>query len=166
VTINESVIQGVLMRYAMDEKNHVLTIPNSTVLYRWEADLISVTSAGLAHEYEVKISLADYRRDFDKKWKHMSLKDQLWQGPNYFWYVTHGFDIDPPEYAGWIDIVCSTRSGLLLAEVRKQAPRLHTRKVTDKQQATIGRLLAYRLKNMYRTVYVEEWCKNNRRPRD
>lgn len=158
--LTESVIQAVLLRYTLDEKHHVLAVPNSTVLFNWEADLVSVTKAGLVHEYEVKLSLADYRRDFGKKWKHASLQDQMWRSPNYFWYVTSGFEIEPPEYAGWLEIV-DTRSGRgLIVHNHKEAPRLHSKKVTEKQTETIGHLLAYRLKNLYHSVYENKWYGN------
>ena len=33
----------------------------------WEADLIRVMKSGFWHEYEIKLSVADYRNDFQKK---------------------------------------------------------------------------------------------------
>lgn len=157
--MNEQIVQSVLLRYALDEKHHVLAVPNSTVLFRWEADMASITQAGLVHEYEVKVSLADYRRDFGKKWKHDNLQNWHYRSPNYFWYVTYGFEIEPPEYTGWLEVVERTRGRGLSVKVRKEAPRLHKEKVTDKQKETVGRLLAYRLKNMYHSVYEDKWHK-------
>ena len=151
--MNENVMQGVLMRYALDEKRHELAIPNMTTLYNWESDLLSVTRSDLVHEYEIKLSLSDYRRDFDKKWKHISLNHTAYRRPNYFWYVTYQVEIDPPDYAGWMIV---EDHGLRVV-VKRDAPRLHTDKIRPGDKENIGRLLAYRLKNVYRSFYIEDW---------
>ena len=153
--MTEQVMQGVLMRYVLDEKSHQTAIPNMTTLYNWEADLLSVTRADLVHEYEIKLTAADYRRDFhDKKFKHISLQNEAYHRPNYFWYVTYQLDIEPPDYAGWMAIEPSLR-----IVIKRDAPRLHSGKIMESQKQDIGRLLAYRLKNVYLSLHVAEWRK-------
>lgn len=180
--VTESVIQAVLMRYAMEEKKHEFAIPNVTLIYPWEADTVSVTSSWLAHEYEIKISLADFRADRRKKAKHSDLewrftnKDRprdpetktqkyLFERgiidlkplvPNYFWYVT-SFEVDRaelPPYAGWMMIEWHKKRGVFIVQTKKNAPRLHMDKMMEADRVRLGRWLAFKLTNMYRTTYL------------
>lgn len=43
----------------------------------YEADILAVSRAGYAYEYEIKISQADFRADLKKKCKHASLSGQV-----------------------------------------------------------------------------------------
>ena len=140
-------VQAALMTWVMDDKHHAFAIPNSqsVLSWTWEADLLSVTRAGLFHEYEIKLNKSDYKRDFSKRYKHKCLKSRSgWRIPCYFWYVTCGFDIDPPDYTGW----ARCRAGEIIVE--KPAPRLDGRRLRDGDYQTAARLLSYRLKNTYR----------------
>ncbi len=144
--ISERVIQTVLIHRAMEEKHHDLAIPNTREIFTHEADLLSVTKAGLVHEYEIKIDWHDYLADF-KKHKHHAMKNGYAYKANYFWYVTWGFAIEPPEYAGWIRI--EKGDDKLICRVEKDAPRLHDRKLSEKLKLQIGRALSYRLMHQY-----------------
>lgn len=147
--ISETIMQAILMRWAMGN-NHIYAVPNSTVIYPWESDLISVTKALYAHEYEIKISMADYKKDAEKKWKHLSLQlGDLRNTPNYFWYATYEFDIEPPDHAGWIKVNYDERRFNYHVEIRKDAPRLCTQKVSEAKTAQIAKLLSWRLANIY-----------------
>lgn len=153
--MTESVMQSVIMRYALDRKNHQLAIPNITTMYNWESDLVSVTRADLVHEYEIKLTISDYKRDFThKKRKHLFIENPAYHKPNYFWYVTYQIEIEPPNYAGWMTIDDNLR-----ISVRREAPRLHTNKIKQSDKMDIGRLLSYRLKNVYKQTYIEGWYK-------
>lgn len=150
--VTERDVQAKLMRSILLGKNHKAAIPNSTQLFWHEADLISVTKAGLVHEYEIKLNRADYNREFTsrtKKRKHWFLEKQISQSPNYFWFVTYDFDIDPPEYCGWIKLL----EGGWLKEM-KNAPRLHDGKWDDEKVAKIARLLSFRLMKVYEDGHV------------
>jgi hypothetical protein len=147
--ISEIVMQAIIMNWAMNEKQHLYVVPNSTVIYPWESDLISVTKALYSHEYEIKISRSDYRKDAEKKWKHMSLQlGDIRNTPNYFWYATYGFDIEPPAHAGWIQITPGAKRHNLT--VMKEAPRLCEKKMSDQQQHSLARLLSFRITDYYR----------------
>ena len=149
--ISEIVMQAIIMDWAMNEKNHLYVVPNSTVIFPWESDLISVTKALFSHEYEIKISKADYKKDAEKKWKHMKLNGLgVWSNniPNYFWYATYGFDIEPPDHAGWIQITPGAKRHNLT--VKKEAPRLCEKKISDQQKSSIARLLSFRITDYYR----------------
>jgi hypothetical protein len=51
---------------------HKYILENSYV-YEWESDFFSITSSGYAQEIEVKISLSDFKADFNKINKHKIL---------------------------------------------------------------------------------------------
>ena len=100
--INEKVIQTLVMAWAIYEKQHEAVLPNNTSIFAWEADVISVTKAGFMHEFEVKCTRADYKRDF-KKIKHHYFVHGFgrWSAPHYFWYaMPKGIIVDIPKYAG------------------------------------------------------------------
>lgn len=156
MAINEKRIQAYLMVNLMDKLNHILIAPNITNVYRWECDLLSVTRALYAHEFEIKISLSDYRREFiEKKWKHSILRApslRLYNlrpiSPNYYWMVS-SFDISSelPDYAGWIQV--NDLGDRLDLWVKKAAPRLQSSKMTEKQQDSITRVISYRIKDLW-----------------
>lgn len=147
---SEKTLQAAVMLWAMSAKQHQLVIPNSNTLFRWEADLITVTRSGLAHEYEMKVTPADYKRDAGKTDKHRTLKGG--GAASYFWYVTC-FDIAPPQHAGWLLVY--ERSDQWLVEVKKEAPRLCDRKIADEQRLIIARLLSWRLTNYFGRFFTE-----------
>lgn len=145
--VTEKTIQAVLMEWAMRSR-HECVVPNTTLVLPWEADLISLTKAGLVHEYEVKISLSDFKADARKTRKHFLLQNG--RGPSYFWYATYGFDIEPPAYAGWLRVYEKEHlPGNYFAEVKKSAPRLHTNKLPERRMAQVLRSLSWRLVNLY-----------------
>lgn len=106
-------------------KGHRLVVPNTHAL-GWEADLVSLTKAGLANEYEIKLTRADYRADAKKTAKHKALRTGQ-HAANYFWYVTPpGLDVDPlPKHAGHIEV--GQDDAWVDCRVVKRAPRLHAR---------------------------------------
>lgn len=65
--------QNFLYHYA-NIKAHT-GIATNIYLYAWESDIVSVTKAGYVYEYEIKLSMADFKKDFDKKEKHQTLKN-------------------------------------------------------------------------------------------
>ena len=152
--MNESKMQAILMDYVMEKKRHQFAIPNLTSLYRWEADLISATRAWFVHEFEIKISKSDFVADSKKIWKHLQLKTDYkgWRSPNYFWYAINGFTVeveDVPEYAGLLQIKWHENFKRYDVTVIKSAPRLHLKKMTEKERMNVNRWLGYKLKNMY-----------------
>ena len=144
--MTEREVQRILFSRALFEKHHDIAIPN-TYLYDWESDFISVTRAGYVHEYEIKVTLSDFKADSKKESKHTRLSKSHLCGrgrvPNYFWYVTT-FDLDialVPEYAGLL----RTRGGYIYCV--KEAPRINGSKITDKQIIDSTRRLSHKLYN-------------------
>ena len=123
--MNESIVQQALARYLLTKKAHKPVVPNIKSIFAWECDLLSITQAGLLHEWEIKLSKSDFKRDKVKVAKHKRLASRKGWIPSYFWYVTYKLDgLDIPDYAGWIEFANSEFI------VRKNAPRLHDRKAS------------------------------------
>ena len=172
ITMTEKTVQTLLLDYTMQSAAHRIALPNVTDngqprIADWEMDLLSVNRSGFSNEYEIKLSRSDYLKDRQKEAKHanllstytMSRKEKGWKlhnnTPNYFWYVTYGFEIEPPDYAGWMAVnVCEDyRRNYLVLKMKKKAPRLHAGLVGDERMIMMGRLLAYRLSHAYRKLY-------------
>jgi len=120
----------------------------------WEADVLRVLKSGYWHEYEIKLSVSDYRADFQKKvtgWKSDSARKHnlyksdavLWHrdiyGPAYrnskaiipkpatFHFVTPAGLLDGivlPEHVGLIEVAERARGAGLDCKTKKRAPRL------------------------------------------
>lgn len=153
--ITEQAAQARLMQWALDGLNHILTVTNPKTFYQWECDLLSITPARFVHEYEIKRTMPDYHADFaNKARKHIALGHKFNEyRPNYFWFVTCDLAIEPPAYAGWIYLI-DTGSRIDL-RVKKPAPRLHNKKLSDKYMEKFGRLACYRLKNIYVNQFLD-----------
>jgi len=185
IKVNEKTIQALLLDYTMQSAAHRIALPNVTNrayprVTDWEVDLLSVNQSGFANEYEIKLSRADYLKDKLKIQKHVVLEGAYLVSrkykdvkshtntPNYFWYVTYGFEIDPPPYAGWISIEKHERRDrdYLELNIKKRAPLLHAGKVEEERLIAIGRLLSYRLSHAYRSLHKYFERKENPLPAD
>jgi hypothetical protein len=147
----EGHIQAALANWAMNGHNHTFFINNSNTLFSWEADFLSVTAAGFVHEFEIKLSLSDYKRDA-LKWKHQHIGSPT-RSPAYFWYATHGFDIEPPSNAGWVSVYQDPKLLYWHVEVKKEAPRLNTWKVDDHFKKHSMRIISFMVLNLMMKHY-------------
>ncbi|KKL72355.1 hypothetical protein LCGC14_2085700 [marine sediment metagenome] len=147
--MTERDIQNILYRH-LKKLGHTMITPNVKGIFTgyWEADIISVTKAGIVNEFEIKTLLADYWADFkNKPGKHYDLKASLrcddYEVPSYFYYVTNGFTIYDdglPEYAGNIRITRRIEGdGYWITTLRK-APKLTKEKITDHQKDILLRV--------------------------
>jgi len=121
------------------------------------ADMISVTEAGYVKEYEIKLSLADYRADFKKIDKHNRLKHRLRNIPSQFWYVIHGFELgadDVPEYAGLMRVEKEKYYSGYNIIIIKKAPRLSNTTITDAEKS-----------KLFDAMYVRYWSLRIKRSR-
>ena len=73
VTMTERDIQLGLYLHLVHRKNMPNVWPNTDKITGFEADLLAVTKAGYAYEYEIKRTLSDFRADKNKLHKHASL---------------------------------------------------------------------------------------------
>lgn len=152
----EKTIQAVLMDWSMNTKQHQFVVPNATDFLSWEADLISITRARMVHEYEIKLTAADYRRDALKDKHRRMVNYMTGRAPDYFWYVTYHFDIEPPEHAGWM-VVERDDDDAWRVVVKRDAPRLRRSNpaVSDKLLVDVAHLLSWRLTNHYGRHYSD-----------
>ncbi len=130
-------------------RNFVL--PNFHAPGWWECDVFELTEAGYFREYEIKLSVADFRADAAKcktvygKWnpdlqsqnssrrvgKHDLLAEGSVRGPSRFWYVTPKGLIAPdrlPSFAGLIEFEKVGFSNYPRETEVVKAPALHREK--------------------------------------
>ena len=74
-TITERQIQNALYHYLFPQFE--IIYPNMDTITCYEADILGITRAGYAYEYEIKISLSDFRADLKKREKHATLAGRV-----------------------------------------------------------------------------------------
>lgn len=115
--------------------NCTYKVPNIYIFKTgWETDFFVQKENGYCYEFEIKVSRADFKKDFEKITKHQILKDGSYKTtkgqtkewskrPNKFFYVVPLGIVDYtdiPSYAGLITI---DDKGIL--KTVKEAPFLH-----------------------------------------
>jgi len=158
--MTERDIQIALYRFAIG-KGQKWIIPNVQHFADWESDLLSVTTSGLVHEFEIKITKSDFLADFKKtpfrrhgrfQSRHEWLANaSVKRRPNYFWFaVPAGLLLaeDVPAHAGLIWIEDKSQYLYSRVLIVKKAPRLHTDKISDKDKMKIAEKMMYRFWNM------------------
>ncbi len=112
-------------------------------MWFWESDIIVISKANYITEYEIKVSVSDYKRDNTKK-KHYYLAHGY--GPNRFMYALPVDlkykiqDIPIPDHAG----LCLVYKNKI--EIIKRAPLLHKTKANDTQ-----------MKKIYKSNHRKAW---------
>lgn len=162
--MTEKEIQLILWYY-LQRKRHSAITPNAHLYRTGEMDMCSVMKSGKVCEYEIKISVADFKADF-KKPKHHMFNQRLagidsepyrWNRdgvrkivtPNYFYYVVPRNLIqasDLPDYAGLIYIDQRMSFKYFPTQVKK-ALELH-REIDQFARARLGDKLMYRYWNL------------------
>lgn len=131
-----------------------LVVPRYTPQKWWECDVWRLTKAGFVDEYEIKLTVADFKKDFEKtssgslvigtgfpfritnsevKRKHDLIAAGDSTGPNRFWFIAPS-DVLPkvtiPEYAGVMEAFTSNRhpDGRAFFRLIRKAPWLHKQK--------------------------------------
>lgn len=129
----------------LTSKGHEYICPNCGV-FCWEADMVSVTTSGYGHEYEIKIDRSDFFADAKKR-KHKQFCTPLhprrkYFGPVCFWYVVPAGLISPeelPAHAGLIEVYANRGPEIII-----KAPRLHSERASKDQLRYIARGLMFR----------------------
>lgn len=123
-------------------------IVSNSYIYSWESDLLAVNKEShYITEYEIKISRADFKADFNKEDKHRIIADSYEYNfssdiPNYLYYATPPGLLDRseiPKYAGLIEIGLGVR-------VMKRPPLLH-KDVID----------SFMIDKLLKKVYYKYW---------
>lgn len=133
----------IVSRLLRDRWDKSFCLPNYTPPKWWECDMFERTRAGYFREYEVKISVADFRQDGEKlkevytnahfterkkEKKHELLAAGDSRAPSQFFYVTPEGLLERetlPPWAGWIEIYAVEGSRGLHERVRVKAPQIH-----------------------------------------
>lgn len=177
--MNETKIQDLLYHYFFSGR--IYGIPN-IYLYKWESDFVSVTRAGYVHEYEIKISKADFKADAEKIEKHQIVETGRRCLNKYEQMCINDHETRGWEIPGWIDrkitedkkiigkrpnyfwYVCPKGiitdvpeyAGLIYCkpylEIIKSAPRLHKEKITADMEKKILTSFYYRYWKIRREV--------------
>lgn len=142
------------------QKRHVFVLPNFYLGY--ECDLISVTAAKLVYEYEIKVSVADFRADARKTEKHGVYRGEFpcaSKGtiPNFFFYVVPQElrdAVEPllPPHAG----LCVVLNMISLPQVVIKAPKLHGEPMPEPVFTRAARSLMFRYWRLRETEKSEE----------
>ena len=161
------------LSYRHDLRTQIL-VPNvSWGLVSWgECDLLAVSEAGYVTEYEIKLTLADFKREWKKKrWISKSgTPDDNYYYRAFrkmvkFYYIVVpekvSDKVEPliPEHigAGLISIVEKPDWRTLFVgyatEVQPAIANRKAKKLTDEQRMSLGRLAAMRYWNLARSNY-------------
>lgn len=154
---------------------HDFVIPNFTPRSWFEADLFAVTKAGYSHEFEVKLTRADFMRDrakahrfggsyvLGKGWvphpkttKHERLENGDPAGPCRFTFVVVDGVIGLDECPSWAGLILATvgRRGLGFQTLR-HAPKLHRQKVEPIVMRQAARSFCFRFWDLRRGLKEE-----------
>lgn len=113
-----------------------------------DADFVAVTSSGQVYEFEIKVSRADFLRDFKKRRHAIYTDERPGQKPNRFWYVAPPGVVDEnlPEWAGLIEV---TEDGLV---EKKKAPLLWRGTVPLRSILQCANAMKHRIAYRYATA--------------
>lgn len=164
----EQVTEQLLQQHLRCWKSNPKYIVENLYVFDWESDMLIKTRSGYWYEVECKISLADFKNDFKRKWrKHDLLKtgDEKHRRPNYFYYCVPWYlsgKVLPllPSYAG---LIVLTENGKL-NEVRR-ASLLHIDKYTDEDLKLYNKFY-YAYRNWKERVEDHQPTKEVRRLKD
>lgn len=116
-----------------------IMLPNYTPPGWYESDLYVVTASMYTIEYEIKLTVADFKADWNKGDKHMRLRDGTMRYPTRFYFAVPEGLLQPedvPDYAGlvylrWLFEYPHDRGAAPRETIVRLAPRLSTTKVTE-----------------------------------
>lgn len=74
--ISEQIVQEALYKY-LRARNVWPIFPNIDCITGYEADILAITKAGYSVEYEIKLTISDFRADKKKLHKHSSLSGNV-----------------------------------------------------------------------------------------
>jgi len=151
--------------YRLHSHRYKILIPNYTPVRWFECDLLGITKADCAHEYEIKLTKADLKNDWNKtdweyrhrghKWRKENTGSKMEmlaagdeRGPIEFSYILPKGMVEPgevPDFAGIYEVNNENQT-LLMHQVR-QAKRLHKKNVAEAVKAHIYSVFPYRFWN-------------------
>lgn len=142
-------------------------LPNYTPRRWWECDVFELTAAGYFVEYEIKVSIADFRRDSEKArqpfawWdyqrgraappgvkKHELLASGSTLGPCRFYFVTPPGLLENetlPSWAGHLEMHHNPLYNIWQPRTVVKAPQLHSEKFPEDRAAHARGICYYRM---------------------
>ena len=150
-------IQYAVARWAGIQRS--LLIPNLSHAFfpYWEADLVAVLPSGYMTEYEIKISVADVKREWNKdRWKPPGRR--IFANIIRRYYVVmpaaraeQAVPLIPDDVGAGVLTVeyVEIRSNMISRVTELRKPKINTmaRKVTDSERIHLGNLMAMRYWN-------------------
>lgn len=129
-----------------------LMVPNYNLYPRWfECDLLRVTKAGYAHEFEIKRTISDFKADAHKscgRTKHDRLAAGDNYGPSRFTFVMPEDMVALADVPTWAGLIYARpyagMPGKLILKVVRPAPRLHQVKVSEETVTKMMVAICYR----------------------
>lgn len=122
-----------------------LIIPRYTPRNWWECDVWRLTKSQYVDEFEIKLSVSDFKADAEKEkswapqWQEDVMRFQprpprnkheilatTEEGPNRFWFVVPESLLEKIEVPAWAGVMIFSGSGH--PWIKRQAPKRHTRK--------------------------------------
>lgn len=164
--MTEKQIQNALWTH-LNDKGHRPVISNFTPPMWWECDMFSVTGAGYAQEFEIKVTKSDFKADasktkrfYERGWtprlsKHELLQTKSADGPSRFAYVVPEGLVAPtdiPDWAGLLEAYVYRKR--IRIKVTKKAPVLHQHKVSDEVVEKIWKSFMWRYWALREKHYV------------
>lgn len=152
-SLSESDIQKLLYYYTAKQNKKLWA--HNIYLFNWESDFIAIDDKGNIFEYEIKLTITDFRADFRKR-KHSIFANAITQkntpfAPNYFYFVCPAGVVTPkqvPSYAGLIYVYPNG-----VCKVVKKPKQIHSvkRGQTPKVLSNIAKSLSHRWYSKSRT---------------
>lgn len=168
--MNEKMIQRRLM---LDRYRRSFVLPNFTPPEWFECDVFEITESGYFREYEIKLTLSDFRADAEKRRRKFNYQTQVQtdlvkhemlrvgdvRGPTRFSYVApKGLLTDiVPAWAGLIEV----EPNRMIPVVAKPAPLLHRQKIDPKVRSYAEGICYWRLHDLLRNRQETLNCKSN-----
>jgi hypothetical protein len=137
----EYTIQKSLMSYYLSVQ--CIAVPNTKALWkRQESDLVILTPCRVVHEFEIKLTRADFKSDFKKISKHKRLTNKTCPVNKFSYVCPEGLITKDmiPQYSGLIYI----KNKDLKPYTIKKAPHLNTKPLSDKTKDRMFRSLAWK----------------------
>lgn len=102
-----------------ERRRRNFVLPNYTPAKWWECDVFEITAAGFFREYEIKLTLGDFKADAKKfdifltgyypnMQEHRRMKHDLMGqpcGPRQFWYVVPEGMLTPEQVPEWSGLI-------------------------------------------------------------
>jgi hypothetical protein len=143
----EKTIQNHLYAW-LEKRGQLFITPNVSIFGKYESDLVSVSRNKMITEYEIKISISDFNREFkDKALKHRYLSGGTTfkhYTPNYYYFVFPEklFEKMPSEIPFYSGVILVNEAGFIRCV--KPAKRIHTLPASERDINYLSRGLMYR----------------------